>query len=358
MFGKTVAGGLLVVCCAVVAQADVFNMGGTRDPVTGAWMGMASLETVFVGDAGNTGELSGSSAGGYGPDRVCGAVDYAYNIGKYEVTAGQYCEFLNAVAVTDTHGLYNTNMADPQFGCNIQRSGSSGDYSYSVASSWANRPVNYVCYWDACRFANWLHNGQPIGPQGASTTETGAYNLTSDGIANNTVVRNAGWKWAVTSEDEWYKAAYYKGGGTNAGYWDLPTRSDTMPGRDLADASGNNANYYGTPWPIDSGTYYRTVVGEFQNSTSPYGTFDQGGNVWEWNESILGGPSRGLRGGSYGYDSAIGLLASSRHGAGYPATDEPDHGGFRVASAVPEPGSVAMLGAIVMPLLCWWRKRA
>ena len=33
------------------------------------------------------------------------------------------------------------------------------------AADWANRPVNYVNFWDAARFANWLHNGQPVGPQ-------------------------------------------------------------------------------------------------------------------------------------------------------------------------------------------------
>ena len=70
-----------------------------------------------------------------------------------------------------------------------------------------------MSFWDACRFANWLQNGQPKGMQGAGTTETGAYTLTAAGINNNTVVRNANWKWAVPSEDEWYKAAFYKGAG-------------------------------------------------------------------------------------------------------------------------------------------------
>ena len=41
------------------------------------------------------------------PTPIVGAVDYAYNIGTYEVTNAQYVEFLNAVAKTDGYGLYN-----------------------------------------------------------------------------------------------------------------------------------------------------------------------------------------------------------------------------------------------------------
>lgn len=88
-------------------------------------------------------------------------------------------------------------------GNGISRSGSSGGYSYSVVSDWANRPVSYVSYWDACRFANWLHNGQPTGIQGPGTTETGAYTLYGhNGPHGRSIQRNAGAKWAVPSEDE------------------------------------------------------------------------------------------------------------------------------------------------------------
>ena len=82
-----------------------------------------------------------------------------------------------------------------------------------------------MSYYDALRFANWMHNGQPIGVQDASTTEDGAYDM-SLGAA---VVRKAGAKVFLPNEDEWYKAAYYKGGGTDAGYWDYATQSDTIP---------------------------------------------------------------------------------------------------------------------------------
>ena len=140
------------------------------------------METVPVGNPGNAGENSGESEpGGYGPDRICGAVGYAYNIGKYEVTAGQYTKFLNAVAATDTYGLYNTSMGDPYtyqvYGCNIQRAGNPGSYTYSVDADWADRPVNYISWGDAARFANWTHNGQPTGMQGLATTEDGSYLL-------------------------------------------------------------------------------------------------------------------------------------------------------------------------------------
>src|SRR5258706_8929566 len=71
------------------------------------------------GNAGDTGLCSG-----------CGAVGYAYSIGTYEVTNAQYAEFLNAKAVDDPLGLYNTNMATALGG--IARSGSSGTYAYSA----------------------------------------------------------------------------------------------------------------------------------------------------------------------------------------------------------------------------------
>ena len=314
-----------------------------------------TIATVPVGNAGNAGELSGSGAGGWGSDRICGSVAYNYNIGKYEVTAGQYTDFLNAKAATDTYALYNTGMSNTSYGSGITRSGISGGYTYSVASDFVNRPVNYVSFWDSCRFANWLGNGQ-----GAGSTETGAYTLGGyNGYDGRTIQRNANWKWAVTSEDEWYKAAYYKGG--SGGYWDYPTSSNTAPGQDMSDISGNNANYYTAPYayPIDSGKY-TTVVGEFQNSDSPYGTFDQGGNVWEWNEAIVAQDSsyayRGLRGGSF-YNGYYYLQASDRYYF-YDPTDEDYSIGFRVSQVVPEPSSIMALAGGLISLLGIRRRRA
>jgi formylglycine-generating enzyme required for sulfatase activity len=259
-----------------------------------------------------------------------GGVDYTYNIGMYEVTAGQYAEFLNAVAATDTYGLYNLTMWSSQFGCKIQRSGSPGSYTYGVAPDWADRPANYVSWGDAARFANWLHNGRPTGQQDLMTTEDGSYFL--DGATSGTellaIVREPGATWVISSEDEWYKAAYHKNDGVTGNYWDHPTSTDAVPSNDLIDPDpGNNATFTeGDGYGIGS-PYYRTEAGAHENSDSPYGTFDQGGNVWEWNEAIVLDSYRGVRGGSYIY--SVYYLHAAQRSQNNP-TFEHNNVGFRV----------------------------
>lgn len=306
-----------------------------------------TLEMVPIGNAGNApyGDL-GANVGG---------VAYPFRIAKYEVTAGQYAEFLNAVAGDDPHGLYNDQMNDPlnPLRTNILRTGSSPNFTYSVPVDWADRPVNYVSLWDAARFANWLHNGQPTGPQGPGTTEDGAYH----DVGNEALFgRNAGAKFFLPTEDEWFKAAYHdKTAGLANSYFSYPTGGTPsgMPGNDISEATrpGNNANYAITnrpPFPpvyAIGPPYYRTVVGEFELSASPYGTFDQGGNVFEWTETFrttdFGGPGYVRRGGSF--DSPVDTL-NLQVGGVQPASTELWYIGLRVAS-IPEPNS-AVLGVL------------
>src|SRR5215213_4281486 len=177
-----------------------------------------SIDTVLVGDIGNANDPATGN--------LYGGVTYAYNIGKYEVTVGQYTAFLNAVAATDTYSLYNTAMAMDLSAAGILQSGSSGGYTYSVIGS-AGHPVTYVNWGDAARFANWLHNGQPTGAEGPGTTETGAYML--DGAesreALSAITRNADATWFIPTESEWYKAAYHHPaaqGGDLDNYWLYP----------------------------------------------------------------------------------------------------------------------------------------
>ena len=281
-----------------------------------------TIATMPVGNAGNAADTTGF-----------GEVDYTYNIGEYDVTSSQYTAFLNAVASTDTYGVYNSSMSGTTDGNpGIIQSGSSGSYTYSVAAGRGNYPVTDVTFWDTTRFANWLDNGQPTGAEGPGTTETGTYTLTPTGIANNTVTRNANYTWAVTSENEWYKAAYYTpGGGTgnsNPNYWLYPTQSNTI--------SLTQANYSDPP------TYYSndtTPVGLYPYP-SYYGTYDQGGDVYQWNESIYGS-YRGLRGGSFGDFLVSHLQSGENYFYDYPSADF-NYLGFRV-SQVPEPASLGVL---------------
>ena len=225
-----------------------------------------------------------------------------------------------------------------------------------MAADWANRPVNYVSFWDAARFANWLHNGQPTGPQGPGTTEGGAYH----DVGNQALFgRNAGARFFIPTEDEWYKAAYHKNDGVTGNYWDYPTASNTAPLNTLPDP-GNHSNFQNSLITTNRYTigspYYRTEVGAFVNSPGPYGTFDQAGNVWEWDETSLTDARRGFRGGSFFNDSQSSQRASERLDA-FP-TLQSNNLGFRVATlAVPEPASILLLLAGLFSFISTHRRR-
>jgi hypothetical protein len=175
---------------------------------------------VTVGDINNA-----ASATGYG------SVSYEYVIGKYMITYAEYNEFLNAVAATDTHALFyidDIGRAGGNYTGGIVRSGISGNYSYVVKSNYNNKPYEFFDWFVAARYVNWLHNGKPSGSQNSSTTENGAYTL-NGAVSGNAVAKNAGAKYHIPTENEWYKAAYYKGGGTNEGYWAYATQSNDPP---------------------------------------------------------------------------------------------------------------------------------
>ena len=325
----------MLLAAGAVQANDVFNMGS----------GLTSLTFVTVGNPGNAADVNFDSNG-----NPLGSVAYTYQMGTFDVTAAQYCMFLNAVAKTDTYGLYYSGMAGGPgtAACGINRTGSSGNYSYNTTSGYAvnngNFPVNYVTWGDAARFCNWLTNGQPTGSQGAGTTETGSYTL--NGATSNAalmaVTRNANAKYVIPTENECYKAAYYKGGSTNAGYWVYPTQSNTAPSNVLSSVGPNNANYYITSYTDP--TNYLTVVGAFAASPGPYGTYDMGGDVFQWNEANYLNSYRGLRGGSVDING-IFLRAAFWNYCSPPG--EYGSVGFRVSEVIPEPLTIV---AVLMGL--------
>jgi len=295
------------------------------------------IEMVPVGNVGNLDDPEDGDQNTGGVQNF-GAVPYEFQIGKYEVTLAQYAAFLNAVAAADTNSLYNASMGTDLNSAGIERSGADGSYTYTVIGS-GNRPVTYVSWFEAARFCNWLHNGRPTGAQDAGTTERGAYTL--DGETNSGIFpRNPGAKYWIPSEDEWYKAAYHQPSGDNGdsdNYWLYPTSSNApAPGNDIG-ATPNQANHITSDnnfsvtesSSYDSNQNYLTDGGAYEGSASFYGTFDQGGNVSEWNDAVISGSFRGLRGGSW-VSFEFGLRSSNRND--FSLGVESSTIGFRVAS--------------------------
>ena len=85
-YGKALAKSFLaasvVLALAALAQADLIT-----------------IQTVWVTNP-TTVNSDGSAISGAGTNTSLGAVDYAYAMGKYEVTASQYAAFLNAKAAS------------------------------------------------------------------------------------------------------------------------------------------------------------------------------------------------------------------------------------------------------------------
>ncbi|MCE5341311.1 MAG: SUMF1/EgtB/PvdO family nonheme iron enzyme [Planctomycetaceae bacterium] len=312
------------------------------------------MDFVAVGDAGNVADTR-LVRGAY----TFGAVNYDYGIGTYEVTNAQYATFLNSVAADDIYGLYNENMGSSSYAYRggITRSGSAGSYTYSTISGRENMPVNWVSWVSTARFANWMNNGMQ---NDASTTEYGAY----DDPFLEPATHNANAKYWIPTADEFYKAAYYKGGGTDAGYWIYPTQSDSTPvgGPDGASyPATNRINYQADNYDFGEGYDQGDLVavGNYSLSSSAYGAFDMGGNVFEWNEGYaLGGypdTYRWRNGGNFLQNSASEVSYDSLSVA--IAANGQRVTGFRIAcdpTMVPEPTTICLMSAGLIGLL---RKR-
>ena len=332
--------------CAVATVAAIFV--ASADAVT--------ISTVPVGYPGNAPDplVASGNTTGYG------AVAYSYNIGQYDVTNAQYVEFLNAKAATaDPYGLWSSQMDPSNSEGAISRTGS-GLFTYAVKPGYANKPVVYVSWYDAVRFVNWLTNGQ-----GNGDTESGTYLITSGGYNSGTVAvpstaQRAIWAatnsihWLLPCEDEWYKAAYFNG--SDGTYYAYPFQSNLVPVAATPPGAANTGNFQGTSlnrypaFNYDGNGSHLTDVGAYQQSTSPFGAFDMGGDVFQWDDALFTpanfGPFGGLRGGGWDGNPSNSASVGPRI-SGMGAQQEGDDTGFRVAS-VPEPASfvLALIGLI------------
>ena len=139
---------------------------------------------------------------------------------------------------------------------------------YSVRPATDNHPMNYINWYDAIRFANWMDNGQPVfttEPTATNNaTESGSYTLvgfTAD--PEQWQQRRAQCRErqiVLPSENEWYKAAYYDP--YTSSYYLYPTSSNSTPNSGYPTATPNSANFY------PDGPDDLTDVGAYSGTTS------------------------------------------------------------------------------------------
>ena len=297
---------------------------------------------VLVGEPGNPRDAA----------TKLGRVDQVFEIMATEVPNRRYCDFLNAVARRgDPFGLYSPLLADHFFG-GIVRTGGDGAWRYDCKPGYENLPAVFVSWFDAARFANWLHFGQPGDTIcGLGTTEGDAVNGAYDtrdfpdarAAARSARRRNAGARYWLPDQDEWVKAGFYGGSGK---WWRYATQSDDLPrscppAQAGAPAPANTANYYAGTWAAPFP--HLTPVGAYA-SKSWFGTYDQAGNAMEWVESLIP-DGRGFR-------KALGGSLFRHANAlerGYAEGDHPGKKlstfGFRVARC----SSAASLPPVVRP---------
>jgi formylglycine-generating enzyme required for sulfatase activity len=303
---------LLTICCSSVAYADSFGNG----------LNVFNIEFVPIGDPNNPDDTTGFP-------NPAGKVEYAYRIGKYEISRDVVSLANNEGGLSITLDSMSTITGGPR----------------------DEMPATGITWFEAATFVNWLNT---------STGHTPAYNF--NGItfaiwepgdvgynpANR--FRNSESFYFLPSVDEWYKAAYYDP--INGVYYDYPTGSDTAP---TAVASGTSADKAVYKQVIAQGPADITLAG----ALSPYGTMAQGGNAVEWQETEIDlvndsiSSDRGLRGGDWSFFS--NFVTASSHLFADPAA-ESSFIGFRVASVVPEPGTMLLSAWAVAGILAWRRR--
>jgi len=278
---------LAMVC--VMAAANI----ASADMVQGI-----NIDFVTIGNVGNAADTQVMSDGTTG----YGAVGYEYRIGKYEVTNAQWNAFV-AVAGAPT--------GNPSYG-----------YDQSAFYTGTQQPTSNVSWYEALQFCNYLTSGDK---------SKGVYQFSGNnanpgdflGIDRATAQATYEIIYVLPTENEWYKAAYYKP--DRSGYSLYANGTNTAP---IAGVQSNYNNVIGVPWNVGSGM-------QEQN-----GTFDMMGNVWEWNETLYNNdPSYALRGGCLLNIEAY--LCSSFRSNGWPYSEDCSNArlGFRIAS-IPEPNPI------------------
>lgn len=299
----------LLFCAILASSCNLVLVSTTKADTFGIGASSFEIEFVTIGAPGNPVDTTGQP-------RPAGAVPYEYRIGKYEISE-QMIDKANAL----------------------------GALGISKDTRGPDKPATSVSWFEAARFVNWLNTSTGHTPAykfvpantRPTTTEFALWEPGDFGYDPNNLFRNKFAKYFLPSVDEWYKAAYYDP--ATGTYFDYPTGSNIPP---LAVASGTAAGTAVYHQDLSSGPADIMLAG----GLSPFGTTAQGGNVGEWEETELNlinddpFAMRAWRGGLWAADFL--LLSSSQRPVWSPGNSV-NSTGFRVASVVPESGSVVLM---------------
>ncbi len=285
--------------------AFIYNAGGIGGALFNNYGGGAQATVSSVANI-PTGAASGWP-NGFG----------SFYLAKYEVSQGQYADFLNMLSTTDSTARFGATSAN---GYTITYTAGNA-YGSRYSASVPNRASNFISWDDAKAYASWL----AMRPMTEMEFEKASRGTTLGGTNTNT------YPWGNTAPDT---ATYSYNDGSGA-----------------ATMNKFFASYNSTlARPVDVGHFLRGDIARTNEQTgaSPYGVTDLAGNNWEhlincaqtvvpangggtvtapasWPVASAG---KGIRGG-YWNGGATYLRVSDRIDAGYTSAVRYGNVGFR-----------------------------
>jgi formylglycine-generating enzyme required for sulfatase activity len=200
---------------------------------------------VIPGGSFRMGSVEGEEGRPEGPIHDV-TIDYEFAVGKFEVTYGQFAEFVretnhtpakNCIVWTDKwEALEDTSWRNPGFGRAVLE----------------NEPVSCISWHDAKAYVSWL------------SAKTGK-------------------RYRLLSESEW---EYVARAGTSTRFFWGDSAEEACEHVNLFDASGRRVSDLPyVPAECDDGYPFTAPVGSFDPNA--FGLHDVTGNVWEWTEDCF-----------------------------------------------------------------------
>ncbi len=288
--------------------------------------------------------------------RPAGRVDYVYRMARYEITTGEWLEFVNTFSTrSDEWRLF----AEPViWSAVIDWSYDGPGYRWMLheGEDAARMPVAGISWRDAAMYCNWLHNGKSAAVE---AIQDGAYDTSTfytfpDRSFTDQPTHHPDARYWIPTLDEWLKAVHYdpnKGGAGVEGWWAFPHSSDVAP---IGGPPGIGEANFGFDPPTSMGAW-GIPVGSYPEVMSPWGLFDASGGASEHLEEILywdspDGPRPEDRWFDGSWASSPARIAEVLDDVQWNLAFAPGsayaYTGLRLASAVPGPSGLVLVGVV------------